>query len=96
MWATKEGKAQWEERGKGYVQFLRNLETNQVRVYLEDKKKKVCANFAILPGMSLTVQRVEANAKGVERSWTWHCTDESSGSPEKVQFAIKFDTNEGM
>ena len=49
---------------------------------------KICANFAILPSISL-----KENA-GSDRSWVWQCADFSEEKSELSVLAIRFATSE--
>ena len=49
---------------------------------------KICANFAILPSISL-----KENA-GSDRSWVWQCADFSEEKSDLSVLAIRFATSE--
>ena len=53
-----------------------------------EKTMKICANFAILPSISL-----KENA-GSDRSWVWQCADFSEEKSELSVLAIRFATSE--
>ena len=53
-----------------------------------EKTMKICANFAILPSISL-----KENA-GSDRSWVWQCADFSEEKSELSVLAIRFANSE--
>ena len=53
-----------------------------------EKTMKICANFAILPSISL-----KENA-GSDRSWVWQCADFSEEKSDLSVLAIRFATSE--
>jgi len=60
----------WKERGTGDLKFLKHKKTGEMRCLMRrEKTMKICANFAILPSISL-----KENA-GSDRSWVWQCAD---------------------
>ena len=71
------------------VLSLRRWRGRQMRCLMRrEKTMKICANFAILPSISL-----KENA-GSDRSWVWQCADFSEEKSELSVLAIRFATSE--
>lgn len=79
----------WKERGTGDLKFLKHKKTGEMRCLMRrEKTMKICANFAILPSISL-----KENA-GSDRSWVWQCADFSEEKSDLSVLAIRFATSE--
>ncbi|KAF9592055.1 hypothetical protein IFM89_011805 [Coptis chinensis] len=80
----KQGK-QWKERGVGNVKFLKHKDSGKVRLVMRQSKTlKICANHAIVPGMSVQEHG------GSEKSCVWHAVDFSDEELKAELFCIRF------
>ncbi|KAF5284613.1 hypothetical protein FQA39_LY16971 [Lamprigera yunnana] len=81
---------EWKERGTGEVKFLRNRNTNTVRIVMRrDKTFKVCANHFITPWMELKP------STGTERAFVYTVAADYADETLKSEcLAIKFSSIE--
>ncbi|CAD8082136.1 unnamed protein product [Paramecium primaurelia] len=79
---------QWKERGVGDLKFLKNKQTQKIRLLMrQDKTGKVIANHMI------TVQEgfcKLSQLKTAEKSWIWTCYDASDEQPKVWQLCVRF------
>eukprot|EP01098_Paradermamoeba_levis_P002826 TRINITY_DN1340_c0_g1_i1.p2 TRINITY_DN1340_c0_g1~~TRINITY_DN1340_c0_g1_i1.p2 ORF type:complete len:172 (-),score=57.46 TRINITY_DN1340_c0_g1_i1:24-539(-) len=81
---------EWKERGTGDVKFLKNKESNKIRLLMRrEKTLKICANHHITTSLKLTEN------VGSDRSWVWTCpADFADEEAREEVFAIRFANSE--
>jgi Ran-binding protein 1 len=78
-------RTEWKERGVGQIKILEHKQNEKIRVLMrQNRTLKICANFVVLPGMSLQEHA------GSEKSWVWHAADFADGELKDELFAIRF------
>eukprot|EP00943_MAST-04B_sp_MAST-4B-sp1_P006067 g6067.t1 len=98
VYGGEERQEYWKERGLGDVKILKHKANKTCRLLMrQEKTLKVCANCSILPESKLS----EASNT---RSWVFNAYDtpgtilpgseEEEGTPELLQYAIKFKTED--
>ena len=83
-------KAEWKERGVGFVKLLEDKYNKKVRVLMRrEKTLKICANHFISKDMMLKP------AMGSDRAWVWYTPgDFSDGAANPETLCLRFDSVE--
>ncbi|CAK58094.1 unnamed protein product (macronuclear) [Paramecium tetraurelia] len=80
--------AQWKERGVGDMKFLKNKQTNKIRLLMrQDKTGKLIANHFITAQEGFCKL---SQLKTADKSWIWTCYDASDEQPKVWQLCVRF------
>jgi len=83
--------SEWKQRGRGDARFLKHRHTGKTRLILREEKTLALRMNCWIQADSVLTKPDESG----DRSWTWFTTDSSDGSPQLVNFGIRFKSVEG-